>query len=681
MSDGPQLVNVLNKETSPYLLQHAANPVHWQPWSHDALAFAKKYDRPILLSVGYSACHWCHVMAHESFEDFSTAQLMNQHFINIKVDREERPDLDELYQRALSLMGVPGGWPLTLFLTPELEPFHGGTYFPRETMYGRPAFSHVLSKIAHIYAVENDVVQRNTSVLAECLPRTPSGVKLDIKVAFSIPRATEKLLPAMDFENGGNKGAPKFPQTTLLELFWRDDVSRGTHSSRDLVALSLRKMSNGGIYDHLGGGFARYSTDETWLVAHFEKMLYDNAQLLGLLSLLYSAEKQPLWLRRAEQIVDWLAREMLLEGGAFASALDADSEGREGAYYVWTWAELTAVLGPDLEIFAALYGAAPAGNWEGYNILHLGDRDAAPQSQHQALIRRAKAKLMAARAKRPAPGRDHKVLCDWNGMMIAALAEAAAVFERGKWLEMAETAFNYIKNKQQAAPHKLIHSSVNEQNGAHGFIDDYAQMGRAALMLAEKTGRDDYVEAAKNWIEVAFAAFEDQTDGGFFTTSFDQSDIIARQLTGDDKATPSPNATMAEVLVRLYHLSGEKRYMDAAGRIFHRFSAKAERAPFSYAGLYLAKDLADNPLLITLTGPLTDKKAATMFHIIHAHALPRKILRIVTTPQELPSSHPARKSGVIDKAPAPGTVYVCLGPQCSLPITAPGALEKALQAL
>src|SRR5580658_7111467 len=439
--------NRLDEETSPYLLQHKDNPVHWQAWGEATLATAKQHDRPILLSIGYAACHWCHVMAHESFENPAIAGLMNDLFVNIKVDREERPDLDAIYQHALALLGEQGGWPLTMFLTPDGEPFWGGTYFPPDQRWGRPGFAQVLEAISAAYAGKRDDVAKNVAVLREALQRLGQPQHGGAILRQQLDPIAERLLRETDQIHGGIGTAPKFPQCGILELFWR--AWKRTHSTpyRDAVTKALDAMCQGGIYDHLGGGFARYSTDARWLAPHFEKMLYDNAELIDLLTLVWQETKSPLYRQRIDETAGWVAREMLTPGGGFASSLDADSEHEEGKFYVWSAEEVGATLGPDAAVFNEIYDVTAEGNWEGHTILNRLHHPALLADETEALLARCRAQLFALRAPRVRPGTDDKVLADWNGLMIAALAQAGLVFERPEWVAMAARAFAFIERE------------------------------------------------------------------------------------------------------------------------------------------------------------------------------------------------------------------------------------------
>src|SRR5579863_1385321 len=440
----PVSENRLAHETSPYLLQHKDNPVAWWAWGPEALAEAKQTNKPILLSVGYAACHWCHVMAHESFEDRDTAAVMNELFVNIKVDREERPDIDQIYMAALHALGEHGGWPLTMFLTPAGEPIWGGTYFPKTSRYGKPAFVGVLREIARIFREEPTKIEHNRTALMqrlEAVARPAGNVTLG---RAELDNAARQLGGLIDPVNGGTRGAPKFPQAALFELLWRAGSRTGETRYFAAVDITLDHICEGGIYDHLGGGFSRYSVDERWLVPHFEKMLYDNAQLLELLAIAHARSGKPLYRQRAQETVAWIVREMTTGEGAFSASLDADSEGEEGKFYVWSCAEVLNALGTeDGEFLARHYDVTPQGNFEGHNILNRL-RPLPRSSDDDARLAALRAKLLAVRATRVRPGLDDKMLADWNGLMIAALANASLMLAEPSWLEMAQRAFSFI---------------------------------------------------------------------------------------------------------------------------------------------------------------------------------------------------------------------------------------------
>ncbi|CCV04283.1 hypothetical protein MESS2_1250038 [Mesorhizobium metallidurans STM 2683] len=492
--------NLLAEEASPYLQQHSGNPVHWRGWSPAALAEARTLDRPILLSVGYAACHWCHVMAHESFENDDVAAVMNRLFVNIKVDREERPDIDQIYMAALSSMGEQGGWPLTMFLTPDGKPFWGGTYFPREARYGRPGFIQVMEAVDKAWRDKRPSLNQSADGLATHVERRLAGghakAALDRDTLENLANGIDGII---DRELGGLRGAPKFPNAPFMQTLWLSWLRDGATSHRDAVLTSLQKMLAGGIYDHVGGGLSRYSTDAEWLVPHFEKMLYDNAQSIRLCNWAYTASGNDLFRLRIEETIGWLLREMRADGGAFAASLDADSDGEEGLFYTWGRDEVEAVLGDESALFFNYFTLSSPHGWEGKPVLH---QTAAQQVQSVADRDRLiplKERLLAAREKRVRPGRDGKALTDWNGLMIAALAEAGRSFGRADWIEAAEIAFAHIANAAQN--NRLPHSMLGAKKLFPALSSDYAAMTNAAIALFEATGDSQYVDRAGQFIE------------------------------------------------------------------------------------------------------------------------------------------------------------------------------------
>ena len=536
------MANELAEETSPYLLQHKDNPVHWLPWGEAALARAKAENRPILLSVGYAACHWCHVMAHESFEDQATADVMNERFVCIKVDREERPDIDAIYQQALQLMGEQGGWPLTMFLTPDMEPYWGGTYFPPEPRYGRPGFPALLRQLHEVWQSRPDTVAKNTQAIGSALGRLAKPPEGPAPEALAdggltvglMDTAARQILGIVDRHHGGLQGAPKFPQTSLFDFVWRAARRTGDRDLADAVTVTLDRMCQGGIYDHLGGGFSRYSTDEVWLAPHFEKMLYDNALLIELLTSVWRDTESPLYKTRIYETIDWAMREMRAEGGGFAAALDADSEGEEGRFYVWRTDEIEALLEDGAAAFCAAYDVTERGNWEGKTILNRTQRPELLDQAAEDELAAQRLVLLARRGSRIRPGRDDKVLADWNGLMIAALAEASATFDEAAWLQAAEEAFAYVTGEMSPADGLLHHSACGGRCVEQAFLDDYANMARAALALYEATGRDQYLACAQSWVATLLNDYKDPDHGGFFFTSAKGEKLICRTRSGAD---------------------------------------------------------------------------------------------------------------------------------------------------
>jgi uncharacterized protein YyaL (SSP411 family) len=672
--------NLLGRESSPYLLQHRDNPVHWRPWGEAALAEARETGKPILLSVGYAACHWCHVMAHESFEDEATARVMNDLFVNIKVDREERPDVDAIYMGALHELGEQGGWPLTMFLTSDAEPFWGGTYFPREERYGRPAFVRVLNEVAQIYRDQQDKVRQNADVLKQRLRPRSRGAGAALPSEATLANLARRFTQAVDPVHGGIRGAPKFPQAQFFQLLWRAGLRFGLPNPLEAVNLTLTQIAQGGIYDHLGGGFARYSVDERWLVPHFEKMLYDNAQLIEMMTEAWRETDNPLYALRIEETVAWLQREMTVNDGGFASSLDADSEGEEGKFYVWSLAEIEEVLGPeDARLFAEVYGVTAEGNFEGHNILtrlhSIALRDAVTESRLDTM----REKLFVHRASRVRPGFDDKVLADWNGLAIAALANAADVFVRADWLEAAERACDFI-SRRMTSEGRLKHAWRAGEAKAPAIASDYANMIKAALALANVTGKHDYVARARAWADVVDKHYWSEELGGYYFAADDTADLILRPFSGQDEATPNANGTMVSNLTALYLRTGEERYRQRADAILSGFAGGMSENVLAHSGLLGAALDAAAPALIVLIVP-EDGSAHELRRALSRVSLPNVVVQEVRAGEggvgALPAASPAHGKTAIDGKP---TAYVCIGPQCSLPVTEPAALVEAVRA-
>jgi uncharacterized protein len=678
--------NLLGRETSPYLLQHKDNPVHWRAWGEAAFAEARARDVPILLSVGYAACHWCHVMAHESFEDEATAALMNELFVNVKVDREERPDVDTIYMTALHLMGEQGGWPLTMFMTPDGKPFWGGTYFPPASKYGRPGFPDVLRGISQAWATKREEVTENVRVLVDALREREGSSTGDTVDMAVLDRIAEHLAGAFDPVHGGLTGAPKFPQCSILKLLWRAWLRSGRKTGnaqlRHTVTTTLDRMSQGGIYDHLGGGFARYSTDAQWLAPHFEKMLYDNAQMIETLTLVWQESKTLLYEIRVAETIGWLEREMIAEHGAFAATLDADSEGEEGKFYVWTEAEIDALLGEEAGFFKQQYDVTPSGNWEGHTILNRSKVMLLGDAAHEERLERARAILFKERARRIPPARDDKILADWNGLMIAAVARAGFVFGRTGWIALAARAFDAVMTHLRApadAPDggRLRHSYRQGRAQHLALLDDYAAMARAAVILHEVTGNGAYLGQAASLVEEADRWYWDAEGGGYFFTASDARDLIIRTKTAHDNATPSGNGLMAQVLARLFYLTGDTRYRDRAAATIGAFAGELGKNFFPLATLLNAAELLANAVQVVVSGAANDSGTQALRNAVATGAsLPNLVLQLVEPDLNLPESHPAHgKTAVNGKA----TAYICIGPVCSPPVTDPTALIQELR--
>jgi uncharacterized protein len=668
-----RLENRLGHETSPYLLQHMHNPVDWWPWGPEALAAAKQTGRPILLSVGYAACHWCHVMAHESFEDDDTARVMNELFVNIKVDREERPDIDQIYMAALHHLGEQGGWPLTMFLTPDGEPIWGGTYFPRASRYGKPAFVDVLREIARLFREEPQKIEQNRAALMERLAgaaRKPGTVTIGVA---ELNNAAQQLGGIIDPVNGGTRGAPKFPQAALFELLWRAGLRTGQGRYFSAVDVTLHHICEGGIYDHLGGGFSRYSVDERWLVPHFEKMLYDNAQLLELLAIAQVRVGKPLYRQRAQETVGWLAREMTTGEGAFSASLDADSEGEEGKFYVWSYHEIAKELGvEDGEFFARHYDVTPAGNFEGHNILNRLNPQ--PRSEEdEARLAVLRAKLLSVRATRVRPGLDDKVLADWNGLMIAALANASLMFAEPSWRDMAERAFAFIARAMTRGD-RLGHSWREGKLKFPGLASDFAAMIRAALALYEAAGRQSYLDQAVAWQRALDRDYADAEAGTYYLTAADAEGLVIRPASTADEATPNHNAVAAQNLVRLAQLTGDDGWREKADRLIAAIAPATVDNLYMHMALLNAIDLRLRAAEIVVTGEGAGAEA--LLTAARAIAPLDRIVLHARSADALPPSHPARQQVRASNEPQ---AFVCIGETCSLPVTDPAGLIRALE--
>ena len=667
--------NRLAAETSPYLLQHQDNPVDWWPWGPEALAEAKRSNRPILLSVGYAACHWCHVMAHESFEDEPTAQVMNELFVSIKVDREERPDIDQIYMAALHHLGEHGGWPLTMFLTPDGEPIWGGTYFPKTSRYGKPAFVDVLREIARLFREEPARIERNRTALMERLAAAARPAGTATIGRDGLDNAARQLGGLIDPVNGGTRGAPKFPQAALFECLWRAGLRTGDARYFAAVEITLDHICEGGIYDHLGGGFARYSVDERWLVPHFEKMLYDNAQLLELLAIAYRHTGKDLYRRRADETVGWLEREMTTEQGAFCASLDADSEGEEGKFYVWSYDEVIRQLGvEDGEFFARHYDVTPAGNFEGHNILNRLKplpRDDTDEARLTAL----REKLLSVRALRARPGLDDKVLADWNGLMIAALTNAGSMLDEPRWLELASRAFDFVA-QSMARGDRLGHSWRQGKLKFPGLASDYAAMIRAALALHEATGAASFLDQALQWQQALDRDYINAENGTYYLTAANAEGLVIRPAATTDEATPNHNAVAAQNLIRLAVLSGDDAWRDKADRLIAAVAPLIAENLYMHVAMLNAIDLRLRGTEIVVTG----RGAGAHALLAAARRLPPIDRIVLHAPSaEAPrDKHPARDKLNASREPQ---AFVCVGETCSLPIRDAAALGSAIEAM
>ncbi len=686
-------MNRLASETSPYLLQHAGNPVDWYAWGPEAIAAAKKADKPIFLSIGYSACHWCHVMEHESFESVGIAKLMNDNFINIKVDREERPDLDQIYMQAVQLMTGRGGWPMSVFLTHDLKPFFGGTYWPPQQRMGMPGFDQVLQGVAAAWRDRRGEVLEQSRQLTAHLDGVDEGAAAPppAKTPMSFEpllQAAAQLEKAFDARWGGFGGAPKFPHALGLRLLLRVWRRSPREELLSVVTTTLDKMASGGIYDHLGGGFHRYSVDERWLVPHFEKMLYDNAMLLPAYLEAYQVTGNERFARVVRETADYVLRDMTDAGGAFYSTEDADSEGEEGKFYVWTPAEIEAVLGADAaETFCHVYDVTDAGNFEHSNILNLSktiEQSAALLHREEASLEieltESRRKLLAARGKRVKPGLDDKVLVGWNALMIDALAQAGTVLASSRYTAAAARAADFLWNQVRDNNGKLLHTWRAGQSKGAAFLDDVATLANSLVSLYEATADERWIDAAVSLADDMLARFADKKGGGFFFTANDHEQLIARPKDMLDSSIPSGNAMAVTALLRLGKLCGRSDYLDAAAKGLAIATPLMERAPAAAGQMLLALDLWVGPTYeLVLVSPNDDSEAATLAHAIAKRFWPEKVLA------RRPTSHLSKALDALfeGRAARKGqpTFYACENFACGEPVVGREAILAEVERL
>jgi uncharacterized protein YyaL (SSP411 family) len=680
------MANRLSQETSPYLLQHANNPVDWYPWGPEALARARAEDKPILLSIGYSACHWCHVMEHESFEDPATASLMNQHFVSIKVDREERPDLDSIYMAAVQTLTGQGGWPMTVFLTPAGKPFFAGTYFPPEDRHGLPGFKRVLQSVARAYEQQRGEIDQSADDLAahlaeqSAIPAAPEALRPEF-----LDRAAAALTGEFDSRHGGLGGAPKFPQPMAWEF-----LVRQYHRTRDarllaMIEQTLRAMANGGIYDQVGGGFHRYSVDNHWLVPHFEKMLYDNALLSRLYLHVYQITGEPFYRRIVEEVLDYVVREMTSPEGAFYSTQDADSEGEEGKFYVWTPDEIDAALTPEEALVAhAYWGVTERGNFEGKTILNVPrPADAVAQELNLpldtvlGLLAAARGKLYAARARRVWPGRDDKVLVSWNGLMLRSFAEAARVLGREDYRQVAQRNAAFVLGTMLDGD-RLWRTYKDGRAHLTGFLEDYAFYAAGLLALYEADFDPRWFLAARSLAATMIAQFADTERGGFFDTPADGEQLINRPKDLLESAIPSGNSAAAEVLLRLHYYTMEEDYYDAARGALEAAGALLAQYPSGVGRMLCVLDLylAEVKEIALIGRPEAADTAALLAVVFQGYR-----------PHQVVAAGAADDSAAIAAVPllegrpqrdAKATAYVCVNYACQSPVTDSVALAEQL---
>jgi len=676
--------NRLSDETSPYLRHHATNPVDWYPWGPVALERARNEKRPILLSIGYSACHWCHVMERESFEDEQTARLMNENFINIKVDREERPDIDHIYMSAVQLLAGRGGWPLTVFLTPEGKPFYGGTYFPPEDRYGTPGFRRVLLTVAEAFRERPQDIESTVGQLMAHLERSDHCEAEDSTPGSDlVSDAATRLARAYDARYGGLGGAPKFPNISVFELFLHTHRNSADADYLDMVTHTLRQMAWGGIYDHLGGGFHRYSVDERWLVPHFEKMLYDNAQLVPLYLSAYQVTGDLFFATVARETIDYVLREMKDPDGGFYSTQDADSEGEEGKFFVWDESEVRKILGDELADIACRYwDVTDAGNFEGHNILHISldldklatmfQRDV---GELRLLLGEARARLFAARARRVRPARDEKILTAWNGLMISALAKATELFNEEGDLQAAREAAAFVQKHLQRGD-RLLSTYKDGEANLNGYLDDYAFFVAALLDLFEAVQEPAYLDRAIELTETMIAHFWDGDGGGFFFTSDDHEELIVRTKVSFDGSIPSGNSVAVRNLLRLYHYTGQASYLEHAEATLRLFSGSMREQPFPQANMLVALDFyTRHPYEIVVVTDPDVPAGKILVEQIRRTYLPNRTLTVVPPGGDVRLPSAAEGKGQVDGKP---TVYVCRDMSCSPPVTSWSDLRPLL---
>ncbi len=686
-----KMTNRLADATSPYLLQHADNPVAWQPWDEQALARARREDKPIFLSIGYASCHWCHVMEHESFEDPETAALLNEHFVSIKVDREERPDLDEIYMTAVQMMTGRGGWPLNVFLTPDLEPFYGGTYWPKESRYGMPSFRRVLESVLAAYRDRREEIETSADRIAGALKEARPGGEGEAEGPPGpdlIDRAVAAWRAAFDETWGGFGAAPKFPPATPIRLLLRHHHHRaGDEFPLTMATRTLDRMAWGGMYDQVGGGFHRYSVDREWLVPHFEKMLYDNALLATAYLEAYQVTDADRYARVARETLDYLLRDMADPAGGFHSAQDADTEGEEGKTYVWTPDEVRAVLDSDqAELFMDFYDVTEGGNFEGANILHVTKPvdvyarmvDADPDGLRERLAS-MRQKMLAARLERSQPGKDDKVLADWNGLTLSALALGYQVLEEERYREAAERAADFILTRMRADDGGLLHAYRDGRAHTPAFQHDYACLIEGLVDLYEATFDPRWARQAQGLADQMIERFGDPDAGGFFYTEAGREDVLVRLKRAHDGAVPSGNGVAAHALVRLAKLTGRDRYGKEAEGVLKAFQSTASQAPTAMASYLMTLDFHLGPVReVAVLGPAGRDDTAALLAAVRKPFRPRTVVAWAdpASPGEAAEAVPllANRPQVDGKAAA----YVCQDFACRAPVTSPEELRDQL---
>ena len=677
------MANHLQNETSPYLLQHVDNPVDWYPWGPEAMLLAEEQDKPILLSIGYAACHWCHVMAHESFEDEATAAQMNADFVNVKVDREERPDIDSIYMQAVNAMIGRGGWPMTVFLTPDGKPFYAGTYFPNEPRHGMPSFRQILTGVTEAWNKDRENVLESAGQVAQQL-QALSDVGLDAQAldAEVFRSAVRGLSQRFDPSWGGFGDAPKFPQAMTIEFLLREFVRDRSSKALEMAEVTLRKMAQGGMYDQIGGGFARYSVDHRWLVPHFEKMLYDNAQLARVYLHAWQVTGDELYLRVSVETLDYVLLEMRNEAGGFYSSQDADSEGVEGKFYVWSADQIREALGEDAEMFMRIYGVSDEGNWEGQNILnlHLDPEALATQlgmdaGRLAARMAAARNKLYEIRSRRIWPGLDDKVLTSWNGLMLAAFAEAGRAFERPDYLEAAKANAEFLHRTMRRESGRLFRTwKAGADPKYNAYLEDYAFLADGLLALYEATFETRWLDWARELGDLMLDHFGDTHNGGFFDTSDDHEQLIHRPKDLQDNAVPSASSMAATVLLRLSLLTGNGEYWQVAERSVATMGKFMGQYPSGFAQwLNACSFILAEPREIALVG--SQEQLRALLAVVRAGYRPFQVIAAGVADDEAPVPLLENRAQIDGK----GTAYVCRQFLCQAPVTSPDELARQLE--
>ncbi len=676
------MANRLANESSPYLLQHAHNPVEWYPWGEEAFRRARDEDRPVFLSIGYSACHWCHVMERESFEDPAIAAIMNEHFINVKVDREERPDLDQIYMAAVVALTGSGGWPMSVFLTPQGVPFYGGTYFPPASRHGLPGFVDLLAAIAAAWRHRRADVERGGADLLEHIRKdialAPSG-----ELSADVLEAAYRTLKR-DFDpvHGGWGGAPKFPQPMTIEFLLRTHLRTGEAQALTMATVTLTRMAQGGIYDHLGGGFHRYATDALWLVPHFEKMLYDNAQLARVYVHAWQVTGVPLFRRVAEETLDYLLREMTDSAGGFFSSQDADTEGVEGKFFVWTLDEIRDALGEKSKLFAEAYGVAAQGNFERASVLHVARDSAAlaaacglSAGEVAGLIAECRAILRAHRDQRARPGLDDKVLVAWNGLALAAFADAARAFQRDDYRQAAARAAGFILGEMQTAGGRLLRSWRRGRARCNAYLEDHACLANGLLALYEATFEPRWFVEARRCADTMLAHYRDPA-GGFFDTSDDHETLVVRPKNLQDNATPSGSAMATMVLLRLAAFTGDSGYRAVAEEALRQVQDLADAYPTAFAQWLSALDAALGPQReIAIIGDPAAADTRALLAVVQAAYRPNRVVAVGPGSENSPIPLLAGRH----RHGGAATAYVCQNFACRRPTTEPDELARLLE--